>query len=159
MSWRGAKGAAAAALVAVLCLPGAARADEAEALLEEGLVRLRVGKFKKSLKVLRRALRKAKVPGIKAKVQLNLGLVYAVLRKKRRARQAFTAALKLDPTVTLKKGEVKDKALSLFEEVRSGIKGTLAVKEQPAATDNVPDTAPAATWRVLPAPNGLIAQF
>ena len=149
MNWKGAKGAATAMLVAVLCLPGAARADEAEALLEEGLVRLRVGKFKKSLKVLKRALRKAKVPGIKARVQLNLGVVYAVLRKKRRARKVFTAALKLDPTVTLKKGEVKDKALSLFEEIRSKIKGTLTVKADVAGATVLVDGKRVGTVQVM----------
>jgi len=115
-------------LVAVLHLPTEVRADEAEALLEEGLVRLRVGKFKKSLKVLKRALRKAKDPKIKAKVRLNLGVVYAVLRKKRKARKAFTAALKLDASLVLKKGEVKDKAIAMFEAVRARMKGTLMVK-------------------------------
>lgn len=134
MSWSGAKVAAAVMMAALLCLPGVARADEAEELLAEGLVRLRVGKFKKSLKVLKRARRKAKDPEIKAKVHLNLGVVYAVLRKKRKARKSFTKALKLNPTLTLKKGEVKDKAITLFEEVRAGIKGKLVVKAEPAGS-------------------------
>ncbi len=134
MNWTGAKVAAVVMMAALLCLPGVARADEAEELLAEGLVRLRMGKFKKSLKVLKRARRKAREPVIKAKVLLNLGVVYAVLRKKRKARKSFTRALKLNPVLTLKKGEVKDKAITLFEEVRAGIKGKLVVKAQPAGS-------------------------
>ena len=126
--------AALVALVVAGALPGTALADEAEALLEEGLVRLKVGKFKKALKVLKKARRKAKNPKIKARVMLNLGVVHAVMRKKKRARKAFKAALKLDATVALKQGDVKQKVFDLFEKVRSKIKGSIQVKVDPAGS-------------------------
>lgn len=111
-----------------LLLPAVSSADDAGAMLAEGMVRLRLGKFRQALRVLKRALRKASDPTTKAQIHLNLGVVYVVLRKKRLARRQFAKALRLDPSADLKKGEVKRKVLTLLGEVRARIKGTLEVK-------------------------------
>lgn len=128
MSWSGRKAAVLLFMVAVLQWPAVASADDAGAMLAEGLVRLRLGKFRQALKVLKGASRKTSDPTTKAQIHLNMGLVYVVLRKKRKARRHFITALRLDPSVTLKRGEVKEKVVTMLEKIRAKIKGTLVVK-------------------------------
>jgi len=114
------------AALAVTHTPAVALADEAEALLEEAVIRFRVGRFKQALKVLKRARRKARDPRVKARVLLQLGCVHGVLKKKRAARKAFAAALKLDPTL-VPPPDFKQSVLALFRQVKGAMKGTLSV--------------------------------
>lgn len=111
----------------VLLLPAVARAD-AEKLLQESMIRYRLGEFRPALKLLRKARRKArKTPAMLARVYLQMGVVHSVLRKKKRARKAFRKALRLDPTLTLEAGDVKKNVLALFSRVRAELKGPLKV--------------------------------
>ena len=96
MSNRAIKAALVAALVAMLLVPAAASAQDAGALLAEGLVRLRLGKFRQALKVLKRARSKTSDPTTKAQIHLNMGVVYMVLRKRRKARRQFATAMHLE---------------------------------------------------------------
>ena len=108
-------------------------ADPAETMLQDGVVNFRVGKFAESIKVLKKARRKARDPKIKAKIHLYLGMNFAVKKKQRKkARKSFTRALKLDPTLTLASGDAKKSIIALFEEVRQGMTGTLEVESTPA---------------------------
>ena len=127
MSRKSTRTTAVAILLVLLHLAPAAWADDAGAMLAEGLVRLRLGKFRQALKVLKRAARKSSDPTTRAQIHLNMGVIYVVLRKKQKARRQFVRALKLDPSVTLKKGEVKERGIALLAEVRSSITGTLEV--------------------------------
>ena len=110
-----------------LLLPGVALADPAEALLQEGLVNYRVGKFSAALKVLNKAARKGKEAGVLGRVHLYRGLVLGVMGKEAKARQAFGKALKSNPTVEPREGEAKRKVLALFHAARAELKGSLKV--------------------------------
>ena len=115
------------ALCLGLLLPTLAQADPAEALLQEGLVNYRVGKFGAALKVLDRASRKGKEASVLGRVHLYRGLILGVMGKEAKARAAFTRALKSDPTVEPREGEAKSKVLALFKDTRLQIKGRLKV--------------------------------
>ncbi len=117
----------------LLCLlifsgTAAAQSDPAESMLQEGLVNFQVGKFSEALKVLDRAKRKGKDPGVLARIHMYRGLVLGVMGKESKAKKAFEEALKIDPTVSPKAGEAKKKVLALFQSVRLELKGTLEVK-------------------------------
>jgi len=114
-------------VAAALCLPEVALADPGEALLQEGLVNYRVGKFDAALKVLDRAARKGKDPKVLGRVHLYRGLVLGVMGKGDKAKAAFTDALRSDPLLLPKEGEAKSSVLALFNGVRDGLKGTLKV--------------------------------
>jgi len=116
-----------------LLFPSAAYAEEAETLLQEGIVQFRVAKFRKSLKVLSRAKKKTKDPKILGRIYLYLGINYGVLKKNKQAKAAFTRALKLNPTQTVNPNETKDSVVALFNKVRSRLLGTLEVTSDRAA--------------------------
>jgi len=108
-------------LVLVVVAPSAATAD-AEKLLQESMVRFRIGEFRPALRLLRKARREAKkVPALLARVHLQTGVVLGVMRRKKRARHSFRKALKLDPTLMLDVGDIKKQVRELFLIVRSTI--------------------------------------
>lgn len=120
----------------LLCAATPANAGvDAEALLQEGIIRAKVGRFEQAIKVLTRAARATKDPGTLGKIQLHLGLNHSVLGQQARARRAFTAALTHDPTLTLDPGQTKRSMLDLLQAVRLKLKGTLQVgAASPGAT-------------------------
>ncbi len=111
----------------LLCTPARAQTESAETMLHEGILRYKVGKFAQSSKILKRALRKAKDPLVKGKIHLYLGLNLGVDGQKTRAEKAFRAALKLDPTLELKKSETKESILAIFHKARLSLTGALSV--------------------------------
>lgn len=111
----------------LLGVPVRAQTESAETMLHEGILRFKVGKFAKSTRILKRALRKAKDPRVKAKIHLYLGLNLGVDSKKTRAEKAFREALKLDPTLELKKSETKEAIVGIFQRARQSLTGTLSV--------------------------------
>ena len=120
-------------LCCIMLVSASVHADPAETMLQDGVVNFRVGKFRESIKVLKKARRKAKDPKIKAKIHLYLGMNYAVKKNKRKkATRAFKKALKLDPSLTLASGDAKKAIVALFEDVRRGMKGSLEVESTPA---------------------------
>ncbi len=119
---------AAIILLAMTLLPGIASANP-ERLLQESIIRARLGEFQAALKLLSRARKGARgKPALQARIELQTGVVQGVIRKPDAARASFQAALKLDPAVELNREEVKRAVVELFEQVRAGLKGTLAVK-------------------------------
>lgn len=120
-------------LCCALALANEAAADPAETMLQDGVVNFRVGKFKESIKVLKRARRKTKDPKILARIHLYLGMNYAVKKKHRKkARKAFKKALKLNPAMTMVGGDAKKSIVAMFEEVRQGMTGSLNVESTPS---------------------------
>ena len=117
-----------------LCAPAAARAD-AEKLLQESMIRYRLGEFRPALKLARRARRAArKKPKILARVYMQVGVLHAVLRKKRKAHKAFRKALVLDPTSELGAGDTKAAVRRLFKKAHAGVRGSLLVtSDRPGA--------------------------
>ena len=114
-------------LVLVVVAPSTAAAD-AEKLLQESMVRFRIGEFRPALRLLRKARRQAKKdPALRARVHLQTGIVLGVMRRKKRARRTFRKALKLDPTLLLDAGDTKKQVRELFIKVRSAMKGSLKV--------------------------------
>ncbi len=118
-------------MVALTLLPLAAAAADAETTLQEGIVALRVGKFRESLKHLDRALGQATAARadrtLLGRVQKQRGIVLAVVKRMDEAEQAFIEALKHDPLVVLERGEAKSSIMSLFEGVRQRSGGRLEV--------------------------------
>ena len=122
----------ASTLCVAMLLPLDALADPAETMLQDGVVNFRVGKFRESINVLKKARRKAKAPKVKAKIHLYLGMNYAVKKKQqRKAKNEFKKALKLDPLLVLGAGDAKKAIVELFNTVREGMKGTLEVDSTP----------------------------
>ena len=114
-------------LSALWCFPAAGQTESAETMLHEGILRFKVGKFSQSTKFLKRALRKAKDPLVKAKIHLYLGLNQGVDGNEARAEKAFKEALKLDPTLNLKKSQTKESILKVFVRARESLTGELSV--------------------------------
>lgn len=117
-------------VAAAWCLsqtPTAALADPADALLQRGIDQYKMARFRQSIRVLQRAQRAAKTDEVRARAQLFLGLNHGVLRRGEKAGQAFTAALRLDPRLTLDAAEVKQSVLALFNRARAGLRGKLKI--------------------------------
>lgn len=111
-----------------------ALAQEAESLLQEGIVNFRVAKFNKAIKMLNKAKKKAKDPKTLGQIHLYLGFNYAVLKNTTKANDAFTAALTNDPTVSIKSDEIKESVQKMFLDVRAGMIGSLEVTSDRAAS-------------------------
>lgn len=112
----------------LLSLPGLAHAQAtAEALLQEGIVRFRLGKFRGSLEALARAEKAASAPAVLARINLYRGLNHAVTDHEARARASFRAALVQDPAVRLDPRKFKPSLTALLDKVRRGMRGELSV--------------------------------
>ena len=114
-------------LILVLASPGEALAKDPDVLLQEAIVNFRMGQFRKSIKLLKRAGRKAKDPKLKAQIQLYLGMNYGVRKKWKQARRAFKIALKLDPLQEVTDEVAKKSVVKLYREVRENLVGHLSV--------------------------------
>lgn len=109
-----------------LCGPSA-HAQDADSLLQEGIVTFRLGQFSKSIKALKRAKRKARGGRTVAKINLYLGLNYAVRKDRKRAVKAFRRALKGNPILEASGIISKKSVVALFQRVRGKLKGRLRV--------------------------------
>ena len=132
-------GLVAAALCAWLwCGPALSQTESAETMLHEGILRFKVGKFSRSMRILKRALRKASDPLVKAKIQLYLGLNQGIEGNPAKAETAFRQALTLDPTLVLNKDQTKESLLQIFARARSSLSGKVSVSaDRPDATLHV----------------------
>ena len=118
--------------LACLCLiasasPALAQAP-AENLLQEGILRFKLGKFRESLAALRKASQAATTPSTKGRIQLYTGLNHALTGHKARARKAFAIALANDPALVLDPKKFKPSLVRLLAEVRRTLQGDLMVK-------------------------------
>jgi len=112
----------------LLSLAGPAHGQApAETLLQEGIVRFRLGKYRGSLEALARAEKVAKAPDVLARVHLYRGLNRAVTGDEARARASFRAALIQDPAVRLNPRKFKPSLTELLDQVRRGMRGELSV--------------------------------
>ncbi len=116
-----------AVLGGVLLHGAPALAQDAESLLQEGIVQLKVAKFNRALRAFKKARRLAKDPALKAQVNLQLGLTHGVLGQKARAKKAFRASLKAAPGLTFNREETKESVIALYDAVRQTMKGTIAI--------------------------------
>ena len=125
-------------LMLLWCPRALGQTESAETMLHEGILRFKVGKFSQSAKILKRALRKASDPLVKAKIHLYLGLNQGVDGDEKKAEKAFRQALTLDPTLDLKKSQIKASILSVFVRARASLTGTLSVTaDRPGAALHV----------------------
>ena len=115
-------------LSVTLFIPGQALADNAETLLQEGVVYMRVGKFDQALKSFKRAQKKAKDASTRARILMHTGVAHGVMGKMDLAEKEFDQALRLDPTVAPSATETKRSIVELFNKVRAKIKGDVDVK-------------------------------
>ena len=119
-----------AALVALLFLtsPSISRADvDAVALLQEGILRYKLGKFEGSIKALKQATRKTRKVDLLGKAHLYLGLNHGTLGRSGKARKALKFALTHDPSLILSVSQHKQSLVNLLESVRRQLKGKLRV--------------------------------
>jgi hypothetical protein len=109
-----------------LCARGAAAAERAELLLEQGVALFNAAEFERSLSTLRRArgLRDTRALG---RAQLYIGLDCAFLGRARQAREAFVAALTHDPQLDVDPQRIRPDVAQTFRAVRQGLAGQLAV--------------------------------
>jgi len=105
-----------------------AHAEDAETLLQEGVVYLRVGKFHKALKALTRAQKKAKDDSMRARILVHTGVVQGVMGKQDLAKMNFHRALLLDASVAPSAVETKRSIIELFGKVRASLTGEVDVK-------------------------------
>jgi tetratricopeptide (TPR) repeat protein len=120
---------------------GPARADNSEALLQEGIVRYKVGKFQEALELFDRALKDV-APGAAARLHLHRGVVLGILQRFAEAGASFAAALKLQPTLYLEQGKVKRKVKELFDGIREKHAGELSVSaNRPDAVVSIDGTS------------------
>lgn len=118
-------------LLGILCAgppPLAAPAPEPSALLEQGVQSFNLGRFRRSMALLRRALRRATDTAVQAKIHLYLGMNHVVMRQHIRAEDAFKEALKRDPSLSLDPAQTKEAILTLFRQVREALKGKLEIR-------------------------------
>ena len=111
----------------LLLAPSVALAEDAEALLQKGIVQFRMGMFEESAQTFEQASRATVDPALLGRIQLKLGVSHGVLKQTDKARAAFRAALGHDPSLSLREGKVKGAIVTLFKEVRAGIKGDLRI--------------------------------
>jgi hypothetical protein len=103
-------------------------------LLEQGVQSFNLGKFRRSVILLRRALPRATDTAVQAKIHLYLGMNHVVMGQQIRAEEAFKEALRRDPSLTLDPAQTKEAILSLFRQVRETLKGRLDVRaDRPGA--------------------------
>ena len=114
-------------LIVALAIPCEALAKDPDVLLQEAIVNFRMGQFRKSIQLLKRARRKAKDDKLRAQIQLYLGMTYGVRKKWKLARRAFKSALKLDPLQEVTDEVAKKTVVKLYREVRLKLKGRLRV--------------------------------
>jgi hypothetical protein len=117
-----------AALLCVLLLaPADVAAEGAVTLLERGITAFGLGQLEASRQVLRQAREATRDPRLLAKIQLYLGLNDAVEGAEEKARRAFSAALRHDPTLVLDRRNFKPDLVRLFNDVRQRMSGRLAI--------------------------------
>lgn len=126
------------ALLVVLGGPeGAARAQGkggvAEQLLEKAIVQYGLADFEAAVKLLDKALAKAKKKTTRAKVLLYLGANYIEMGQEHDADGAFIKALKIRPGL-LMPDEFKTRIKKAFRQVKDRSRGTLLVGSKPAGS-------------------------
>lgn len=121
-------------LAVVLCttfaLPAglsARRAARDQRMLARGIKLYNEARFRRSLTTLKKALRYAKKPELRAQVQLYIGLDESVLGAKERAVAAFRAALIDDPSIELDPARFKPGDIALFKKAHAGLEGSVRV--------------------------------
>lgn len=114
-------------MMVLLGFPAPAWSDEADNLLQQGILHYKMGHFGKSQKILYKARKKAAAAKVLGKIYFYMGLNHGVLGQMKKAEKAFTAALTHDPLLDLGKVELKPAIESLLKKVRQGLKGKLKV--------------------------------
>ena len=102
----------------LLLAPIDVRAQGAGALLRRGIKQYNVGQFKKSLRVLRRALRASRSSRQKGKIYLYLGLTHAVLGKQAQAKRLLDRALAHNPGLRLDPRRFKPSQVKMVDRAR-----------------------------------------
>lgn len=117
-------------LFTALALPatGRARPSRAARGLARGVKYYEAARFKRSLRTLRQALRRAKEAKLRAQLQLYVGLNESVLGREAKAVAAFREALLADPRVDLDPARFKPGDIALLERAKRALKGRLRVE-------------------------------
>jgi hypothetical protein len=113
-----------------LFLPGPTAAastadDAAKALLAQAVARRNNADFEASLKLLKRAAHRAQDPGLSVRIQLHQGITLAIMERTVEAEDAFRAALRRDPLVSLPSTGLKRAIVEIFGAVRLSVRGAL----------------------------------
>ncbi len=111
----------------VTAAPTGASAASAEALYKRGVAAFERGQFRRSRALLRRARQHAASPRLVGSIAIYLGVNHAVMGDTARARASFAAAMRHDATLELDRHRHKPAIVKLFDAVRKGMRGYLAV--------------------------------
>jgi len=112
-------------VMVMICVPAPGLADEADNLLQQGILHYKMGSFDKSQKILHKARKKAASAKVLGKIHFYLGLNHGVLGQMNKAEKDFSAALTHDPVLDPGKVELKPSIKELLQRVRQGLKGKL----------------------------------
>jgi hypothetical protein len=115
------------ALIALLLLAPAARAEDAASFLRKGIEAFSLADFERSRGLLSQAATLTRQPRLLAQIHLYRGLNDAATGAPAAARAAFTMALGLDPTLQLDPSQIKQDLLEAFEQTRRTLQGKLVV--------------------------------
>jgi len=122
------------ALIVLSSSQARAQDGQAEKLLQQGINEYGGGEFERSLQVLTRAKGATKDQLLLARVYMRMGLSYGMLEQKAKAKQAFAAALKLNPEIC-PKPPIKPRLIKLCQERLRGMRGTLSVTSDRADSE------------------------
>ncbi len=114
-------------LLALLCAAPRARAEDASALLKQGIEAFSLAEFERSRALLARAAAATQDRRLLAQIHLYRGLNDAATGAPAAARAAFTTALGLDPALSPDPAQVKRDLLELFASVRRSLQARLTL--------------------------------
>jgi len=107
---------------------GSGATDEtARRLLQQAEQQFADGAIAEAETSLQAATRAASEPGLQARIELQLGLVYATQGRSSRARGAFRRALRHDPTISLDPHRYRPDFVQLFQRVRRRTVGEVEI--------------------------------
>ncbi len=121
-----------AVVVLALAAPSTVHAGEAEVLLRKGIAQYAQANFKRSTKLLKRALELAPRGELGARVLLYLGCNQVDRGKAEDARRSFGLALAQHPSLTVADGDFKPPIVTLFRQVAAATVGYLTLTSTPA---------------------------
>jgi|GEM_PF-2630147 tetratricopeptide (TPR) repeat protein len=121
--------------VALLFSHGAlAEQEDPNTLLQEAIVRYKLGEYEKTLVALEKVLQAKVPPQTTKKALLYRGLTQALFGKSDEATLSFKAALRLDALLRLPKSGVKDTVRVIFKAAKSALAPKIRITTDPIAT-------------------------
>jgi len=120
-----------------LCVLGGGNAgaqNTAEALLKSALAAQARLEFKRSIRLLRRAIAGARSSHVRAQLQLHLGINFAVIGDRGAAAESFGRAVLANAALDINRHRHKPAIVALFDRVRKKTLGPIAIASRASST-------------------------